>query len=160
MTLSKDTATGLNVVPLWINGQNTTSTSARFSVYCFEQQKDVFLAESADKESATRAVDAALKAFKTWKKTPVIPRRNLLLKVASIIRAREEELVQAQREETSVVELWARKNVSLAADLVEEVASSLSSMRGEIPQTASEGSLALVLNEPIGPILTIAPYVS
>jgi delta 1-pyrroline-5-carboxylate dehydrogenase len=151
-------AAHLEVIPLLIGGKPATaSTPQQFPVYCFEQQKDVYLAESADRNAANLAADAAWTAFQSWKHVSVVQRRNLLIKYAALLREREDELVETQRLETSVSEQWARKNVSLAANLVDEIAACISSLKGEIPATETAGSLALALTVPIGPILTIAP---
>lgn len=160
MTFLKDKASGLRVVPLWIDGRSTASTpSTRFPVVCLEQNnKTVHLAEAANSEAAVRAVDSSWKAFQSWKHTPVAVRRSVVQRAAALLLDKTEELVNAQRQETSVIETWARKNVTLAAELAEEIAACISSVKGEIPPTASPGSLGLVLHEPIGPILAIAPY--
>lgn len=150
--------TKLEVVPLLIDGKPTTaSTSAQFPVFSLEEQRDVYLAESADVDAANRAADASWNTFKTWKKSSGLTRRRILQRYADLLRSREEDLVRVQRLETSVIELWARKNVHLAADLIEEIAACVTRIGGEIPQTQTESSLALAFSVPVGPILTIAP---
>lgn len=156
--LEADAQTGLPVVPLWIDGAPTSSSpSKRFPVHSSQQNKDVYLAESADVKAANLAADAAGKAFQTWRKTSFTHRRDLLFRVAANYIRRTEELVQLQMEETSCTSKWARMNVSLATDSVREVACRISAVSGEIPQMANPEHLALVFREPLGPILTIAP---
>jgi acyl-CoA reductase-like NAD-dependent aldehyde dehydrogenase len=148
----------LPVVPLLIGGKATTATkSQQFPVHCFEQDQDVYLAESADRDVANAAADAAWTAFKSWKHSSVVKRRNLLIKYAALLRERQDDLVETQRLETSVSEQWAIKNVSLAANLVDEIAACISSLKGEVPPTETPGCLALALNVPVGPVLSIAP---
>ena len=152
--------TQLETLPLVINGEPTTALkSNKFSVYSLEQQKDVYLAESADVDAAKRAADASLKAFKLWKKTNGVERRKLLLRYAQVLRSHEAELVTAQRTETGMSEMWAKKNVELSANLIEEIAACITRLQGEIPQTQTSGGLALALTVPIGPVLAIAPWV-
>lgn len=154
----KNDSSDLPVVPLLIGGKATTAlTSVRFPVHCFEQQKDVFLAESADMDAANRAADSALTSFQEWKNASVVQRRTLLQKYATLLRVHEAQLVEAQCLETSVSQQWAKKNVSLAANLVDEIAACISGLKGEIPPTETAGSLALALTVPVGPVLTIAP---
>lgn len=148
----------LEVVPLVIGGKPTTATiSAKFPVFSLEEQRDVHLAESADVDAANRAAEASWHAFQTWKRTSGVDRRRLLIRYAELLRKHEEELVSAQRLETSVIELWARKNVHLAADLIEEITACVTRLSGEIPQTQTPSSLALAFTVPIGPVLSIAP---
>lgn len=150
--------TQLEVVPIIIDGKPTTAiNSAQFPVFSIEEQRDVYLAESADVDAANRAADASWRSFQAWKKTSGVERRRILIRYADLLRKHEEDLVAAQRLETSVIEMWARKNVHLAADLVEEIAACVTRLAGEIPQTQTQSSIALVLTIPIGPVLSIAP---
>ena len=129
-------------------------------MYGLEQQREVYLAESANVETAHQAAEASRKTFQTWKTSSVVTRRKLLQRYAELLRKHEEDLVQVQRLETSVIEMWARKNVHLAADLIEETAACVSRLAGEIPQTQTPSSLALAFTVPVGPVLSIAPQVS
>lgn len=150
--------TRLETIPLIIDGKATTADSpAQFSVYSIEEQGEVYLAESADVGAANRAADASWKAFQRWKTTPPVTRRKLLQRYADLLREHEEELVASQRRETSAVEMWARKNVHLAADLIDEIAASVTRLAGTIPQTQTASSMALAFNVPVGPVLSIAP---
>ena len=148
----------LEIVPLLIDGKPTCSSpSVRFPVFGLEEQRNVYLAESADVDAANRAADASLNTFHTWKKTSGAARRRILLRYADLLRENEETLVTAQRLETSVIELWARKNVHLAANLIEQIAACVTLMSGEIPQTEQTTLLALAFTVPVGPVLSIAP---
>ncbi|KAJ5390547.1 ALDH-like protein [Penicillium cataractarum] len=149
----------LTIIPLRIGGKDTASApSIRFPVYSNVQQKDVYMAESADATTAARAADAALEAFTTWKKVPAVDRRELLQNYARSLRANTERLVAVQQEETSAPELWCRKNIELAVGLVEETAACITSLNGSIPQTSSSSVLSLAFTVPVGPVLVIAPW--
>lgn len=151
-------APSLETLPLMIDGKPTTALkSEKFAVYSLEKQQDVYLAESADVDAANRAADAAMKAFKSWKKTSGVERRKLLLRYAEVLRSHEAELVAAQRAETGMSEMWAKKNVELCSGLIEEIAACITRLQGEIPQTQTPGGLALALIVPTGPVLSIAP---
>jgi acyl-CoA reductase-like NAD-dependent aldehyde dehydrogenase len=156
--LERDAETGLEIIPLYIDGKDIAQTpSSRFLVRSAVQGKDVFLAESANAELAKAAADAAWAAFPAWKIASGVKRRDLLLKFAALLRAHEADLVLAQTTETSCTEAWGRKNIQLAADSVEELASNVTSIAGSMPQTATPGSVALAFNEPVGAVLSIAP---
>lgn len=161
MATSTSTTTNgspLETIPLLVDGKPTTATpSITFPVYGLDSQRDVFLAESADVSAATRAADASWKTFQTWKKTDAVSRRRLLTRYAQLLREHEEEFVRTQMLEVSMSEVWARKNVQLAADLIEEIAACVTRLEGVIPQTQTPGSLALAFAVPVGPVLSISP---
>ncbi|KIX09648.1 uncharacterized protein Z518_00729 [Rhinocladiella mackenziei CBS 650.93] len=151
--------TKLEIIPLVIDGKPTSANpSITFPVFGLEQQRDVFLAESADVDAADRAANASWKTFQTWRKTPSVDRRRLLNRYAELLRNHEEEFVRFQRLEVSMNEIWARKNVHLAADLVEEIAACVTRLEGLIPPTQTEGSMALAFPVPVGPVLSISPW--
>lgn len=148
----------IDVIPLWIDGKPTTSnTPTTFSVFSLAQDREVFKAQSADSEAATRAAEAAQNAFATWKDTPAIARRKLLLRVASEYTRRTQELIESQMLETSCTEAWATMNVEYAIKLLEEIACRITTVSGEIPPLENSKHMALVFKEPVGPMLTIAP---
>jgi len=135
------------------------SPGDRFPVYSYAQQKDVYLAESANAETAKAAADAAAVAFKTWKNTSAKDRRELLLRYADLLQSHADELAAIQIAETSAAALWGKKNVQLAIGLIQETAACITSLKGEIPQSESSDVLPLAFIVPIGPVLVIAPYV-
>ena len=145
------------VVPLWLNGEPSTSSSLKtFPVRSANQNnKVVHYAQSADVATAIQACDSAWEAFQSWKQTSAIHRRDILTRTADILLSRRDELVQAQMSETSAGELWSELNVKMAASHIREVANGITSMIGEIPQTMMD--YALCFREPIGPVLSIPP---
>jgi acyl-CoA reductase-like NAD-dependent aldehyde dehydrogenase len=151
----------LETIPLLIDGKATTAdTPVQFLVHSLEEQKDVYLAESADESAANRAAISSWEAFQSWKTTSPVTRRQVLQRYAELLRSHEDELVSSQCRETSVIEMWARKNVQLAAALVDEIAASVTRLSGTIPQTQTASSLALAFTVPVGPVLSISPYVT
>ena len=147
-----------HVVPLWINGEATTSTPVvTFAVQSMSTSEAVHHAHSANTQAAERAVEAAAAAFVSWRKTSPQSRRDLLLRVADKYEALTPALIDSQMLETSCTEAWARGNIQYAAEIIRESASRITSVSGDIPQTQGPDRLALVFKQPIGPVLTIAP---
>lgn len=157
MPLSVCSETGLPVVPLWIDGEAATSSLETFPVHSFKLQKDVYAAQSADTELATLAADVSLRAFQNWRTTSSEFRRDLLLKAADIFERRISEVVSCQVEETSCEITWASFNVTYGLTVMREIASRTTAVLGELPSTGSGANIALVIKEPIGPSLLIAP---
>jgi acyl-CoA reductase-like NAD-dependent aldehyde dehydrogenase len=108
MGLPQYSKTGLDVVPLRIDGAAATSSQEKiFPIYSAKQQKIVFMVQSADAKDATTAADVALKAFATWRETSAYLGRDLLLMAADIFEARKSEEIAFQIEETSCETSWA-----------------------------------------------------
>ena len=158
--LERDPATGLEIVPLWIDGMPVSpSSKSAIVVHSLSEGRDIYLADSAGPLEARQAADAAGVAFRTWRKTSPVYRRDLLYRVASSLERKTELLVSLQMRETSCSEEWARMNINEATASIREVASRITSISGEIPQLANFNQMALVFKEPLGPILSIAPQV-
>ena len=159
MPTTFDKETGLEVVPLWIGGAPTTSSrSAKFSVHSAKQKKDVMLAESADEQTAIAAAEAAEKAFKMWRKTTAASRREIIDRTISIIQERQDELKRIQIEETSCSETWAHFNIIYTVNMLKEIAARVTqACSGEVPPMANEDTFGIVIKEPVGPVLLIAP---
>lgn len=158
MALPLHDDSGLETVPLWIDGTGAASSQGHtFPVYSAKQQKNVFMAQSASTDDAAQAAVVALKAFSSWKHTSASHRRDLLLRAADIFQMRKAEVIRLQVEETSCEPGWAGFNVGYGLTAMREIAASITSVFGEMPRMASEASLCLVFKEPIGPSLLIAP---
>lgn len=72
--------------------------------------------------------------------------------------SRKESLIKLCVDETGATPAWADFNVTLAVEILKDVAGRLSSIVGTIPTTSQEGVSALVYKEPYGVILAIAPW--
>ncbi|KAJ9613288.1 hypothetical protein H2200_003230 [Cladophialophora chaetospira] len=158
MPTTLDEQSGLQVVPLFIGG-SPVSTGKRFPVHSAVQNKDVYLAESADERTAIAAAEAADKAFPVWRKTTAATRREIICRVTAIIQRRQDELKAFQIEETSCSETWAGFNITYTVNMLKEIAArTTQACSGEVPPMANEDTFGVVLKEPVGPVLLIAPW--
>lgn len=90
-------------------------------------------------------VESAAEAFKTFSEIPFYKRRELLMKVADVLESRVDELARYQMDETSCPEMWGRFNVTLAANAVRGIASSITTAcTGELPPPETENAFCLV----------------
>jgi 1-pyrroline-5-carboxylate dehydrogenase len=78
--------------PLVIGGERITTDSKLDSFNPANRTQLVGRFNKATKELASRAVEEAAKAFKTWRNTPARERADLLFRVAAIMRERKHEL--------------------------------------------------------------------
>ena len=112
----------------------------------------------ASPEEALRAVDAAAEALGTWRETPPQERRDLFLRAADIMNQRRDELMQYHRDETGTDADWAAFNIDTSVSIIRDVAGRISSLSGTFPATEDPKRSAVVLREPYGVVLSIAPW--
>ncbi|POF28396.1 aldehyde dehydrogenase [Roseibium marinum] len=113
---------------------------------------------AATKEDARQACDAAAAAFPDWADMAPGPRRKLLLAATAALEARADDFVAAMADEIGATEGWARFNVHLAADMLREAAALTTQISGEIIPSNRKGSLAMGVRQPVGVVLSLAPW--
>ncbi|CAN9128161.1 unnamed protein product [Alternaria alternata] len=146
------------VVPLFINGKEVT-TKTTFPVTSPSSHKQVWTSSAASLEDVKSAVSAAKAAFPTWSKMKHSAKRNIFLKAADVIDARAEEFADYMKIETGAADMFSNGfNVPKMADMLRDVAGRLSAVMGHIPSCEEEGTSALIVKEPYGVVLGIAPW--
>ncbi|KAJ9639105.1 hypothetical protein H2204_004013 [Knufia peltigerae] len=156
----KKASDGKGVVPCVINGEALNlPDSQNFPVIQGSTGETVHYAQSATVEVAIAAADASWKAFKSWKKTTVDERRDVLLRAADILERRGDEAAKRNTTETSASNRWTPFDVMYAAKQVREAASCVTTaVHGTIPSSSDPEVTSLVFKEPIGPVLIIPPW--
>jgi acyl-CoA reductase-like NAD-dependent aldehyde dehydrogenase len=146
------------IVPLLINGEEVT-TSTTFTVTSPASHKEVWQSSSASLEDVKSAISAAKAAFPAWSKMKPSAKRAIFMKAADIIDARATELADYMKIETGAADAFSSGfNVPKAADMLRDVAGRLSAVMGHIPTCEEEGTSALIVKEPYGVVLGIAPW--
>jgi acyl-CoA reductase-like NAD-dependent aldehyde dehydrogenase len=145
-------------VPLQINGKDVT-TSKTFDVYNPSTGKVIHQASSASVSDAKAAADAAQAAFPSWAATPPAAKRDIFLKAAALLEARTEEVGKYEQEEAGATPFYSSGfDVPTAVNGLKDVAGRISSIQGTVPTLQDPGRGALVVKEPFGVILAIAPW--
>ncbi|KAK8169165.1 aldehyde dehydrogenase domain-containing protein [Phyllosticta citrichinensis] len=80
------------------------------------------------------------------------------MKAADLLQQREDELKGYMADETGGTDPFTGFNIFTAAELMRDVAGRCSNIMGHVPICQDEGTSALVLKEPYGVILGIAPW--
>ncbi|KAF4949492.1 hypothetical protein FGADI_8869 [Fusarium gaditjirri] len=150
-------ATKLHTVPFLINGSDHTSERA-VDVVSPASGEVVHRYHSADVKDANAAVEAAAEAFKSWRKTRPSERRDLFLKAAEIMEKRRDELRKYSMSETGSDATWANFDISTGISHLKEVAGRIGTLEGAIPTVSDPNTTALVLREPYGVVVAIAPW--
>jgi acyl-CoA reductase-like NAD-dependent aldehyde dehydrogenase len=144
-------------VPFFIDGKDVVSDKT-FDVVNPATGKATHKCSSATEADAQAAVDAAAKAFPAWKAMVPTKRREVFLKAADILEKRRDELATTMVEEVGVPRQWADFNLGVAKDLILDVAGRLVTIEGTIPTPQDPNTGALVVKEPYGVVLAIAPW--
>ena len=145
-------------VPLLINGKEVT-TKTTFTVTSPSSQKEIWQSSSASLEDVENATAAAQAAFPGWAKLKPAAKRDIFMKAADIIDSRKDELSNYMKVETGAAEAFSSGfNVPKCADMLRDVAGRLSTIMGHIPTCEAEGTAALIVKEPLGVVLAIAPW--
>ncbi|KAK2014905.1 aldehyde dehydrogenase [Colletotrichum eremochloae] len=144
-------------VPFLINGEKVTSKET-FDVVSPATGKIVHKCGSATEKDALAAVDSAAEAFKSWKQTTLVQRRDIFLKTAAIMESRKEELARIMSEETGAAAGWSEFILGLGIGCIKDVGGRLVTVEGSVPATNDPNLSAIILKEPYGVILAIAPW--
>src|SRR6202790_71637 len=78
--------------PMYIGGQKVITTEKKASTNPSHPSQVIGVFQSATAEQANQAVDAASKAFETWKRVPAEQRVQCLFRAAQILRERKHEM--------------------------------------------------------------------
>ncbi|KAL2888761.1 aldehyde dehydrogenase [Ceratocystis lukuohia] len=146
-----------HTVPFVINGAETVAAST-FPVTSPITSQHAHQCSSASVSDALSAVASAEKALAAWKRTTARERRDILLKAAAIMESRSEEITAYMKAEIGAAASWAQLNLNIATDIIKDVAGRVATIQGSIPGTQSADVGGLVLKEPLGVVLAIAPW--
>ncbi|KAL5592825.1 hypothetical protein FOBRF1_013133 [Fusarium oxysporum] len=150
-------STKIHTVPFLINGGDHTSERT-IDVVSPSSGEVVHRYHSADVKDANAAVDAAAEAFKSWRKTRPTERRDLFLKAAEIMDRRRDELRKYSMAETGSDAAWADFDINTGISHIKEVAGRIGTLEGAIPSVSDTNTTALVVREPYGVVVAIAPW--
>jgi acyl-CoA reductase-like NAD-dependent aldehyde dehydrogenase len=144
-------------VPFIINGKEVLAEKS-FDVISPSTGKVVHRCSSASDADVDAAVDAAAQALKSWRGATPQARRAIFLKSAEIMVKRRDELAQYMMDEMGCARVWSDFNMKTAIELITDVAGRISAVEGAIPVTEDPNVHAMVVKEPFGVILAIAPW--
>jgi acyl-CoA reductase-like NAD-dependent aldehyde dehydrogenase len=144
---------------LYIDGQWVPSTSGR----TFETKNPTtgeVLATFAegDREDVEKAVKAASKARLKWRTFPAPKRGEILLKAASIMRRRKEELGTLVSREMGKIISEGKGDVQEAIDLLEYIAGEGRRLFGETTPSELPHKFCMTLRQPVGIVGLITPW--
>lgn len=121
-------------------------------------EQPVTTAVAASRKDVKSAVLAANKAFASWSKAGPSKRREVLLKAADLMEARQSDFIERMVAETGATAGWAGFNCMVAAGMLREAASLTTQIQGNIIPSDVPDNMAMGVRVPCGVVLGIAPW--
>lgn len=146
-----------STIPLWLDGKEVTTTNS-YDVVSPKTGQVLYKSASASIEDAERALQSAHKAFESWSTTKPDFRRDILLRAAAILEQRKDELFKLVNEETGAADSMFKFDYNRSIDTCKSTAGLIASIRGHIPTVSEAGRSAMIIREPFGTVLSIAPW--
>lgn len=144
---------------LLINGEMVEGTGAATDVLNPATGETIGQIAQASAEQVDAAVRTSEEAFETFRQTPPAERAALLLQIADIIEANQDEL--AEMESLDVGKPWpsARDDeFPLTIDTFRFFAGAARTMMGSAAGEYVAGYTSMIRRDPVGPVAAIAPW--
>lgn len=103
-------------------------------------------------------MEAAQKAFKSWKKVPTAERAKLQHKAAQLMRDNAEAIGKTLATELGRPLAACIREINRGADLTDYYAEEGLRLKGEIPMHNIKGEKAMIVRDPIGVVLSITSF--
>lgn len=138
----------------WVDG----SEGKTFKAYCPASGEFLATCVDASKEDVDAAVNAAWKAFESWKKVSPQERSAILLKIADLIDENREKLALVETMDNGKpVRETMNIDVPLASDHFRYFAGAIRTEEGQAVMI-DDNHLSIILHEPIGVVGQIIPW--
>jgi succinate-semialdehyde dehydrogenase/glutarate-semialdehyde dehydrogenase len=112
----------------------------------------------ASRGDLDKALAAADKGFKAWRKMSSYERGKILRKAADLVRARADEIAKVLTHEQGKVFMEAKLEVQSASDVLDWYAAEGQRAYGRIIPARADGVRNMVIMEPIGPVAAFTPW--
>src|SRR5262249_34394866 len=144
--------------PVVIGGEHITGLKTFESLNPSHKEQVLGRFNKGTKAHVEQAIDAALKAFESWKKQPVDVRAGLLLKAAELMRQRKHEFSAVMIYEVGKTWPEADADTAEAIDFMEFYAREAYRWGGEQPITKIESEDNALVYVPLGVGAVIPPW--
>jgi succinate-semialdehyde dehydrogenase/glutarate-semialdehyde dehydrogenase len=112
----------------------------------------------ADKADLDRALAAADKGFRAWKKVSAFERYKLMRKAADILRSRADAIAEIMTLEQGKPLIEAKGETLAGADVIDWFAEEGRRAYGRVIPARADGVYQLVIKEPVGPVAAFTPW--
>lgn len=112
----------------------------------------------ASKGDLDRALEAAEKGFKVWRRVSAFDRSKLMRKAADLLRSRADDIARLLTMEQGKPVGEAKMEVLAGADVIDWFAEEARRAYGRVIPARAEGVYQLVIKEPVGPVAAFTPW--
>ena len=112
----------------------------------------------AERSALDRALAAADRGFKTWRKVSAYERSKILRKAGDLLRARAEAIAPVMTREHGKPQAEAKGEVVSGADILDWFAEEARRTYGRVIPARSDTVQQIVLKEPVGPVAAFTPW--
>jgi succinate-semialdehyde dehydrogenase/glutarate-semialdehyde dehydrogenase len=146
-------------VQLFVDGAWTKAAAGRFlDVMNPATGEPVGKVAHADKADLDRALEAAEKGFKAWRKVSAFDRAKVMRKAANLLRERADAIAPLLTMEQGKPVADAKGEVLAGADVIDWFSEEARRTYGRVIPARSEGIYQLVVKEPVGPVAAFTPW--
>ncbi|BAD77174.1 pyrroline-5 carboxylate dehydrogenase [Geobacillus kaustophilus HTA426] len=143
---------------LVIGGKRITTTEKVVSINPANKEEIVGIVSKADKRLADQAMEAALKAFETWRKEKPEARAHILFRAAAILRRRRHEFSAYLVKEVGKPWKEADADTAEAIDFLEYYGRQMITLQHGVPVLSRPGERNTFHYIPLGVGLVISPF--
>jgi len=144
--------------PMYIGGQKVTTTAKMTSTNPSRPSQVLGVVQSASAEDANQAIEAAAKAFESWKRVPAEQRAECLFRAAQIVRERKFEISAWICHEVGKSWVEADADTAETIDFCEFYAREMLRLAGPQPVTPMKGEKNFLVYIPLGVGAVIPPW--
>ena len=144
--------------PLVIGGEKITTEEKIISYNPANKQEVIGRVSKANQELAEKAMQAAVEAFKTWKKTKPEVRADVLFKAAAIIRRRKHEFSSLMTKEAGKPWKEADADTAEGIDFLEYYGRQMLSLKDGVPVQSRANEFNRYDYIPLGVGIIISPW--
>lgn len=116
------------------------------------------LVPASGKVDATRAIDAAMKAFPAWAALPPLAKQRLFLRAADIVERRTQELIALLARETGAGQAFSMFQIQWTINLLRQVSNWCYLPVGDVLRSDGPGKFAMAVRKPLGVVAGFTPW--
>ncbi len=144
---------------LYIDGQWCPAAAGRtLPVVNPANHQEIGTVAYAERADLDRALEAAEKGFKAWRKVAAFERCKVMRKAADILRERADKIAACMTFEQGKPLAEAKQETLAGADVIDWMAEEGKRAYGRVIPARAEGVYQLVVKEPVGPVAAFTPW--
>src|SRR6185436_15295854 len=144
---------------LFIDGAWTPSASGNtLPVVNPATAKQIGTVAHAGRADLDRALEAADKGFRVWRRISAFDRSKIMRRAAGLLRERAEAIAPLLTQEQGKTLAEAKGEVLAGADIIDWFAEEARRAYGRVIPSRTEGVYQLVIKEPVGPVAAFSPW--